>query len=322
MTDSLADRLLNGDRAALAKAITRVESTRKDHQDEAVRILDAVMPYTGKADRIGLTGVPGVGKSTMIDALGMHLRSLEKRVAVLAVDPSSSRTHGSILGDKTRMARLATDRGAFIRPSPSAGTLGGVARATRESLLLCEAAGFDVVIVETVGVGQSETVVAEMTDVFVALMLPGAGDQLQGIKKGILELIDIAFINKADGDNVTRARRSAKDLKSALHMFEPVSANWTVPVLIGSALEGIGIPELWQAICDHRETLESSGERSERRAAQQVRWFHALLDEGLRDAFMARPGVAAAITTAENAVSAGRKAPRLAAQELIRKAGF
>jgi len=264
--DALAERLIAGNRTALAQAITLVESTRSDHQARARALLTDIMYHTGTAWRIGLTGVPGVGKSTLIEALGTHVTGLGRTVAVLAVDPSSSRTGGSILGDKTRMGALATNPAAFIRPSPSAGTLGGVARKTRETMLLCEAAGYDVVIVETVGVGQSETVVAEMVDVFVALMLPGAGDELQGIKKGLLELAEILFVNKADGDNATHARRAARDLEAALHLLAPASPHWTPHVLTGSALTGDGIAGLWDVIATHRDIMERAGVMAERRS--------------------------------------------------------
>ena len=318
---SLAERLIAGDRAALARAITRVESTRADHQVEARALLTAVMEHTGKAWRIGLTGVPGVGKSTLIEALGAHLTAQGLKVAVLAVDPSSSRTKGSILGDKTRMGVLATDRKAFIRPSPSAGTLGGVARKTRESMLLCEAAGYDVVIVETVGVGQSETVVADMVDVFIALMLPGAGDELQGIKKGLLELAEILFVNKADGDNETRARRAARDLTAALHLFTPVSPHWTPAVLTGSALNADGMDRLWEAVCAHRHALENAGALADKRSGQQVRWLWSMVEERVLADFKAQPGVNAAAPGLEQAVAEGRLPAGEAAERLLKAGG-
>ena len=234
------DKLLSGDRAALARAITLVESKRADHRAAARRLLDAAMPAAGRAVRVGITGVPGVGKSTLIDALGSNLTAAGRRVAVLAVDPSSTRTGGSILGDKTRMARLSADPNAFIRPSPTSGTLGGVAAKTRETMLLCEAAGFDVVLVETVGVGQSETAVAELTDFFLVLMLPGAGDELQGIKKGVLELADMIAVNKADGDNAARASAAAAEYRAALQILTPASPDWSPPVVTVSGLAGRG----------------------------------------------------------------------------------
>jgi LAO/AO transport system kinase len=322
MSDSdiqaLADRLIAGDRAALARAITRVESTRSDHQAEARALITAVMDKTGRAWRIGLTGVPGVGKSTLIEALGQHVTAKGRKVAVLAVDPSSSRTKGSILGDKTRMGALATDPNAFIRPSPSAGTLGGVARKTRESMLLCEAAGYDVVIVETVGVGQSETVVADMVDVFIALMLPGAGDELQGIKKGLLELAEILFVNKADGENETRARRAARDLEAALHLFAPVSPHWTPAVLTGSALTGGGIETLWDTVSAHRKALDNAGALTARRRDQQVRWLWSMVEDRVLEAFRTDSGVKAAAPALEQAVAEGRLPASEAAERLLK----
>ena len=317
MTD-LADRIAAGERAALARAITLVESTRADHQGEARELLTALMPQTGKAWRVGLTGVPGVGKSTLIEALGARLTEAGRRVAVLAVDPSSSRSRGSILGDKTRMPGLAVNPHAFIRPSPSAGTLGGVARKTRESMLLCEAAGYDVVIVETVGVGQSETVVADMVDVFIALMLPGAGDELQGIKKGLLELAEILFVNKADGENRARAERAAKDLKSALHLFAPVSPHWSPVVLTGSASNDDGIGALWETIEQHREALDRAGALKERRAGQQVRWLWSMVEDRLIADFKADETVRAAAGELERAVADGRLPASEAAERLLR----
>src|SRR5689334_16913734 len=241
----LALRLRSGDRATLARAITLIESKRADHRAQARQLVQELLPATGKAVRLGMTGAPGAGKSTTIDALGTYLTGQGHKVAVLAVDPSSSRTGGSILGDKTRMARLAVDPSAFIRPSPASGTLGGVAAKTRETMLLCEAAGYDVIIVETVGVGQSETAVSDMTDFFLLLMVAGAGDELQGLKKGVVELADMIAVNKADGDNVERARLAAADFRGALNILTPASATWAPPVVTCSALTGNGIPELW-----------------------------------------------------------------------------
>jgi LAO/AO transport system kinase len=265
---ALASRLRSGDRAALARAITLVESKNPAHRARAEELLRAVMPATGKAIRVGITGVPGVGKSTTIDVIGSRLIAEGHRVAVLAVDPSSVRSGGSILGDKTRMPRLAADDRAYVRPSPAAGTLGGVTARTRESLLLCEAAGYDVVLVETVGTGQSEVAVAQMTDVFVALMLPGAGDELQGIKKGLLELADVVAVNKADDDRA-RANTAAASLKAALSILG-TGGNAVPPVLIYSARTGNGVPELWQAIVAHRERLVASGGLAEKRLAQEA----------------------------------------------------
>ncbi|MEQ8841936.1 MAG: methylmalonyl Co-A mutase-associated GTPase MeaB [Acidimicrobiales bacterium] len=317
MDTELAGGVLAGDRTAIGRAITLVESTRPDHRERAGALLTRLLPHTGAAHRVGITGVPGVGKSTFIESLGTSLTAKGHRVAVLAVDPSSSRTGGSILGDKTRMAALAVDDRAFIRPSPSAGTLGGVTRATRESMLVLEAAGYDVVLVETVGVGQSETVVHGMVDIFVVLMLAGAGDELQGIKKGVLELADLLAVNKADGDNADRAALAAGDYRRALHLLQPASENWTPPVLTCSGLTGAGLDELWEQIELHRRTLSASGERDERRRTQQLEWMNAMLVDRLVGRFETDPAVVARRPAIERAVLAGDVTPSMAVEQLL-----
>ena len=317
--ERLIEGIAHGDRAILARAITLVESKKPAHREVAKALLQAILPMADPlrsgTRRIGITGVPGVGKSTLIDVFGTMLTSAGHKVAVLAVDPSSTRTGGSILGDKTRMARLAVDPSSFIRPSPTSGALGGVARMTRETMALCEAAGFDVVIVETVGVGQSEVMVAQMVDVFVALMLPGAGDDLQGIKKGVLELADLIVVNKADGDNRLRAEQAAAHYRRALSILEPAHPNWRPPVLLLSALEGAGLDELWQVIEQHRAVLEADGGLEAKRRAQQVGWFWQLLDSGLEERLRGLLG--AELKRAEAAVACGATTAGLAAERLL-----
>jgi LAO/AO transport system kinase len=305
-----------GDRAVLARAITLIESKRADHRQSAHLLVQELLPDTGKAIRLGITGAPGTGKSTTIDALGTHLTTKGHRVAVLAVDPSSTRTGGSILGDKTRMAKLSQDANAFIRPSPSSGTLGGVAAKTRETMLLCEAAGFDVVIVETVGVGQSETTVADMTDFFLALMIAGAGDELQGIKKGVIELADMIAVNKSDGDNVQRAKAAAAEYRAALNILVPRSPNWSPPVLAYSALTGQGIEDLWSKVIAYRDKMTATGELAARRREQQVKWMWSMLEERLTARLRSDAIIRAKLRTAEAAVAAGKLAPTLAVEQI------
>src|SRR6516164_2427018 len=271
------------ERAVIARAITLVESRRADHQKAARALVQDLLPFTGNAVRVGITGAPGVGKSSTIDALGTLLTSRGHRVAVLAIDPSSVRSGGSILADKTRMPRLAVNSNAFVRPSPSSGTLGGVAAKTRESMLILEAAGYDCVLVENMGTGQSETMVADMTDFFLVLMLPGAGDELQGLKKGVVELSDMIAINKADGDNLRRATAAAAEYRAALHILTPRSALWSPPVVTCSALTDDGIAELWETILDHRKRMHKSGDFAARRREQQVKWMWAMLQERMRE---------------------------------------
>lgn len=316
-----AEAVARGDRAALARAITLMESRRPDHREAARALLKDLMPRTGKAVRIGITGVPGVGKSTTIDSLGSMLTEKGHRVAVLAVDPSSTRTGGAILGDKTRMARLASDPNAFIRPSPSSGTLGGVAAKTRETMLLCEAAGFDVILVETVGVGQSETAVADLTDFFLVLMLPGAGDELQGIKKGILELADLIAVNKAD-DAGAKAKAAAAEYKAALHILSPASPTWTPSVLTISGLTGQGLDELWTKVLDHRKRLEATGELATKRHAQDTKWMWALVHERLHERLTQDPVLKSRVPEIERAIVEGTLSPNAGAAEIVKLLGL
>jgi LAO/AO transport system kinase len=311
-----------GERAVLARAITLIESKRSDHQKSARQLVQNLLPLTGRAVRIGITGAPGVGKSTTVDALGTSLTGQGHRVAVLAVDPSSARTGGSILADKTRMARLAADENAFIRPSPSAGTLGGVAAKTRETMLACEAAGFDVILVETVGIGQSETAVADMTDFFLALMLPGAGDELQGLKKGLVELADMIAVNKADGDNLRRAKAAAAEYRAALHILTPRSHDWMPPVVTYSALTGDGIAAVWAQVLAHRDKLTATGELAARRREQQVKWMWTMLDEVWRARIASDAKLKAKLPQIEAAVAAGELTPARAVDDLLAALGM
>lgn len=315
--DRYVEGVLDGKRAYIARAITLVESTRPQHRVLAQQLLSRLLPHAGRARRIGISGVPGVGKSTFIDALGTMLTGLGHRVAVLAVDPSSTRTGGSILGDKTRMERLAVDSRAFVRPSPSAGTLGGVAKATRESIVVMEAAGFDVVLVETVGVGQSETAVANMVDTFLLLTLARTGDQLQGIKKGVLELADVIAVNKADGPHERDARSAARELAGALRLMHPADAAWTPPVLTCSAREGSGLDTLWERLEQHRTLLDSTGRLTAKRREQQVDWTWAMVRDELLDSLRNHPEVRALSPALEQRVREGELTATLAAEQIL-----
>jgi LAO/AO transport system kinase len=301
----LAEAVRAGSRTDLARAITLVESTRRDHRARSEELVQALLPHSGGAHRVGITGVPGVGKSTFIDALGTRLTTVGHRVGVLAVDPSSTRTGGSVLADKTRMARLSADPAAYVRPSPTAGTLGGVARATRETIVLLEAAGYDVVLVETVGVGQSEVTVAGMVDCFCFLTLARTGDQLQGIKRGVLELVDVVAVNKADGDHVREARRAARELAGVMRLIHSSDELWVPPVLTTSALEGSGLDEFWAEVVRHRTVLTEAGELVERRRRQQVDWMWSMVREALEDRLAKHPAVRAVRRQVERAVRDG-----------------
>lgn len=309
--------VIQGNRRIIAKTITIVESSLPDHQKLAKAIIDSLLPHSGKAVRIGITGVPGVGKSAFIESFGMMLLKDKHRIAVLAVDPSSKKSGGSVMGDKTRMERLAVEESAFIRPSPSGGTLGGVARKTRETMIVCEAAGFDVMIVETVGVGQSETTVASMVDFFLVLMLSGAGDELQGIKKGVLELADAIAITKADGDNIEKAKQARKEYETALHLINPSSSNWSPPVVTCSAFKLEGMKNIWKIILNHQEKLTSTGEFKENRKIQSIEWMWSLLEEGLKDQFYKNPDIKLMLPKIKQEVEKGKIAPTAAAFELL-----
>ena len=313
---ALADGVLAGDRTAIARAITLVESRRVDHREQAQLLLARLLPHTGSAQRVGITGVPGAGKSTFIDTLGSNLTAAGHRVAVLAVDPSSARSGGSILGDKTRMTRLASDPAAFVRPSPSSGTLGGVAKATRETLLVMEAAGFDVVLVETVGVGQSEFAVADMVDTFVLLTLARTGDQLQGMKRGILELADVIAVNKADGDHLEASRRAARELSGALRLLRGAAEDWQAPVLTCSALHNTGLDQVWKHVQRHRETLLADGEFEAKRRRQLVEWTRSMVRDRLLEQ-LETPAARGLIADAERAVLVGELTADQAAGQIL-----
>ena len=311
------DGVRSGNRRILAKTITLIESAHPAHRQLGRSVVDSLLPETGKAVRLGITGVPGVGKSTFIESFGMMLVEKGHNVAVLAVDPSSTRSGGSVMADKTRMERLATAPAAFIRPSPSGGTLGGVGRMTRETMLVCEAAGFDVVIVETVGVGQSETTVASMVDFFLVLMLSGAGDELQGIKKGVLELADAVAINKADGDNVEKAEKARRSYEMALHLLNPATPTWSPPVLTCSALTLAGIDHIWTTVNEYRQRLSATGELDEKRRRQALAWMWSRIEDGLKDRFYNNPKVSARLRDIEAAVQRGELSPTVGAESLL-----
>lgn len=313
----MAQRILAGDRRALAKAVTLVESSRTDHREQAEALIAELLPHTGQSMRIGISGVPGVGKSTFIEAFGTHVTDQGHRIAVLAVDPSSKRGGGSILGDKTRMEMLSRNPAAFIRPSPAGETLGGVARRSRESMLLCEAAGFDVILVETVGVGQSETAVAEMTDMFLLLLLPAGGDELQGLKKGIVELADMILVNKADGDLAAQARRTAADYHGALRLFSKGDAEWTVPVLPCSAVTGAGIADAWDTICGYQNLLRENGALEARRADQARAWLWEEVTAELTRLLNSDRRVRDLLPDIQDAVQSGQMPAAVGARRLI-----
>ena len=309
--------VLSSDRTWLAKAITLVESSNSSDREKAIELLDNISPHTGGSLRDGVTGSPGVGKSTFIDELGTYLTGIGHKVAVLAVDPSSSISGGSILGDKTRMDRLSSNPNAFIRPSPSSGILGGVAKGTRETILVLEAARFDVVLVETVGVGQSEAIVSEMVDFFLMLLLPGSGDSLQGIKKGALELADLIAVNKADGENELRARQSARDYQSAMTLLRSVNSQWSPPVMTCSASSGQGIPAIWEQINLHQELGQETGDWAKRRSLQRVRWMWTLVEDRLIHSVKEKPDVASLILEIEEGILTSDISPVVAAEQVL-----
>ena len=311
------EQILQGKRRAIAKAITLLESTRPESFEQGQELLESLLPHAGQALRIGITGVPGVGKSTFIEAFGLFLIEHGHRVAVLAVDPSSQLTGGSIMGDKTRMNELAQHPDAFIRPSPSSGILGGVSRKTRETMLICEAAGFDVVIVETVGVGQSETLVDSMVDLFLLLMLPNAGDELQGIKKGVLELADLVVINKSDGEQETLAKTAQSEYRKALHLLPSTKTSWTPQILRCSSLEKRGMDKIWDSVKSFRKELQNSGEWKKQRQTQTGKWMWSLVEEGLLTNFRNDPNIQKQIPELEKAVNSGKMLPTTAARKML-----
>jgi LAO/AO transport system kinase len=319
--DEYVAGVTRGDRAVLARAITLIESLKSEHQQLAQNMLVQLLPRTGKSQRIGISGLPGAGKSTFIDAFGSMLTAKGHKVAVLAVDPTSSRTGGSILGDKTRMAKLSVEPNAYIRPSPTGGTLGGVARATREAILVCEAAGFDVILVETVGVGQSEITVSEMVDFFLVLMIAGGGDELQGIKKGVLEIADMIAITKADGDNIKRAQATAADYSHALRIITPQSPSWIPPVVSVSSMENRGLDDVWDKIGTHKKVTHASGEWGKKRLGQQIRWMWAMVDDRLLNRLKTDSKVKALIPTLEAEIAEGRITPTLAVDRIFKTFG-
>ncbi|GAB3042919.1 methylmalonyl Co-A mutase-associated GTPase MeaB [Spirosoma pulveris] len=318
LPDQYATGILAGDRLVLSQAITLIESRRADDQVLAQQVLERLLPNTGKSTRIGITGVPGVGKSTFIESFGTHLTSLGHTLAVLTVDPTSQRSGGSLLGDKTRMETLSMNPRAYIRPSPAGDSLGGVAHRTRETMLLCEAAGFDIILIETVGVGQSETVVHGMVDFFLLLMLAGAGDELQGMKRGIMELADALAITKADGNNQTAANQARVEYQNALHLFPPTGTGWFPPVLTCSAATGDGITSIWQTIQAHQELTAENGQRTHRRQEQQLSWFRSLLRQRLESRFYEQAGIRSQLVVIEEQVRTGTLLPTPAVDRLLR----
>ncbi len=313
------DGILHGNRTILSRAVTLIESNKPDHQDIAQEIISKCLPFSGKSVRIGITGVPGAGKSTFIESFGTYLTSNNKKLAVLAIDPSSERSKGSILGDKTRMEELSADPNAYIRPSPSSGSLGGVARKTRETILLCEAAGFDTILIETVGVGQSETVVHSMVDFFLLLQISGAGDELQGIKRGIMEMADTIVINKADGDNINHANTAATLYRNALHLFPPTVSGWIPQVMTCSSLRKTGISEVWHCIEDYLTLVKGNSFFDERRANQSRYWMLETIEENLKNNFYQNKQVKSALPSLETKVSDEKLSPFVAARELLEK---